>query len=154
MKQLNWSKMIAVGALFFVGVFAGISGCSSDDDENATPSNRGGSGGEDEKGGSSSKGGSTSSGGTTATGGTSSNSTAAAGATNLGGSSASGGSTSTSTSTSTCTPDTTKNCYSCAPQTSEQFLNACNAQGERPACTPYDNGKLTKLVDGKVPPLP
>jgi hypothetical protein len=41
-------------------------------------------------------------------------------------------------------------CYSCKPGNTEQFLNACTGA----TCNPYDNSKLTKLVDGKVPEVP
>lgn len=144
-------------SLLVGGLFAG---CSSDN-TNSTPNSGGGdagSGGEDAKGGkSSAKGGSSGKGGSSSTDGGAGDGGAtdggASSGTAVGGSSATGGATSTSTST-TCTPDTSKNCYSCPPVTSTQTLNACNSSGARPGCSPYDNSKLTKLVNGKVPALP
>ncbi|WP_437577889.1 hypothetical protein [Sorangium sp. So ce887] len=41
-------------------------------------------------------------------------------------------------------------CYSCTPATNEQLLNACTDA----ACRPFDNGRLTNLRDGELPPLP
>ncbi|AGP33514.1 hypothetical protein [Sorangium cellulosum] len=41
-------------------------------------------------------------------------------------------------------------CYSCAPTTNEQLLNACTDA----ACRPFDDARLTNLRDGGLPPLP
>jgi hypothetical protein len=51
-----------------------------------------------------------------------------------------------------CTDEAAGNCYSCSPQTSAQFLNACTSA----ACVPFDDiARLTKLTpSGELPPLP
>lgn len=50
-----------------------------------------------------------------------------------------------------CTDDTDMGCYSCAPKTLDQFLNACPTEG----CEPFDNSTLTSLpASGKLPKLP
>jgi hypothetical protein len=51
-----------------------------------------------------------------------------------------------------CDVDLSVACYACAPQTNEQFLNAC---GESP-CIPFDRSRLESLLlpDGGLPPLP
>lgn len=46
--------------------------------------------------------------------------------------------------------DTEKQCYSCEPTKNIEFLNACGDL----TCNPYDNSKLKKLENGKVPKLP
>jgi hypothetical protein len=68
-----------------------------------------------------------------------------------------GGTTSTSTSGGTGGGDAGPNCdgpngcYSCAPQTTTQYLNACtNAQ-----CSPFDNvARLPLYNNGNLPPIP
>jgi len=51
-----------------------------------------------------------------------------------------------------CSDETARNCYSCKPQTSEQFLNACTSA----PCVPFDDrARLTHLTpNGELPPLP
>jgi len=51
-----------------------------------------------------------------------------------------------------CAVDLTEVCYPCAPETTEEFLNAC---GES-ACIPFDRARLEGLLlpDGGLPPLP
>jgi hypothetical protein len=51
-----------------------------------------------------------------------------------------------------CTDSANGNCYTCTPETSEQFLNACTSSG----CVPFDDhARLTKLTkSGELPPLP
>ncbi len=46
--------------------------------------------------------------------------------------------------------DAVKGCYKCEPKKTAEFLDHCT----NGACIKYDNSKLTKLVGGKVPPLP
>jgi hypothetical protein len=41
-------------------------------------------------------------------------------------------------------------CYSCAPTKDDEFLNHCTEA----TCNPYDNSKLTKLTNGKLPAIP
>jgi hypothetical protein len=123
-----------------------VSACSSNSNKEPTPSSEeGGSAGE------SSTGGKSSAGGKSSTGGKSSANSGGEAGSDVGGGNA--GST-TTTVLSSCVPDTSKNCYSCSPEANTQFLNACNSAGERPGCRPYENSKLTKLVNGKVPALP
>jgi len=40
-------------------------------------------------------------------------------------------------------------CYCCTPTTSKQIQNACTDA----ACRPFDRRRLTRLVDGGLPPL-
>jgi hypothetical protein len=51
-----------------------------------------------------------------------------------------------------CTNQAAGNCYTCSPQTSVQFLNACTSA----ACVPFDDhARLTNLTTGgDLPPLP
>ena len=48
--------------------------------------------------------------------------------------------------------DPQKNCYSCTPQTTDQYLNSCGPGG----CIPFDKSRLVGLLtdDGGLPPLP
>lgn len=48
-----------------------------------------------------------------------------------------------------CVDEDDMGCYSCAPKTNAQFYNACPTSG----CEPFDNSKLTAIVDGKLPGL-
>lgn len=41
-------------------------------------------------------------------------------------------------------------CYGCKPQKPSDVLNTCTDA----ECVPFDNTRVTKLVDGKLPPLP
>jgi len=42
-------------------------------------------------------------------------------------------------------------CYSCAPKTTPDFLNACTNSG----CVPFDDTRVTRLPpDGGLPPVP
>jgi hypothetical protein len=65
----------------------------------------------------------------------------------VGGPGGTGGSTSSSGSPP-CQVD--GGCYACAPTTNDQFLNACTDA----KCTAFDRSRLTKLVDGGLPPIP
>jgi hypothetical protein len=51
-----------------------------------------------------------------------------------------------------CTDEAAGNCYTCSPQTSAQFLNACTSA----TCVPFDDHtRLTNLTaSGSLPPLP
>jgi hypothetical protein len=50
-----------------------------------------------------------------------------------------------------CSVDLATQCYSCAPATQPQFLNACTSA----ACVPFDDTRVTLLLpDGGLPPLP
>lgn len=132
-----------------------VSACSSNSNKEPTPSSEeGGSAGESSTGGKSSAGGKSSTGGKSSanSGGEAGSDVGGANGGN-GGNGGTAGST-TTTVLSSCVPDASKNCYSCSPETNTQFLNACNSVGERPGCRPYENSKLTKLVNGKVPALP
>jgi len=135
-----------------------VSACSSNSNKEPTPSSEeGGSAGESSTGGKSSAGGKSSTGGkSSANSGGEAGSDVGGGNGGNGGNGGSGGNAGSTTTTvlSSCVPDTSKNCYSCSPEANTQFLNACNSAGERPGCRPYENSKLTKLVNGKVPALP
>ena len=141
-----------------VGVLMGsvIAGCD-DSNDNDTPSDTAGKGGSGKGGssGSSSKagtGGSTSkagSGGSSEAGesgggsGGSGGSSDKAGSGGAGGSGGSGGSG----------MDECKgvdDCFCGDPDKNEDFLNQCTEA----TCNPYDNSKLTKIKDGKLPALP
>jgi hypothetical protein len=41
-------------------------------------------------------------------------------------------------------------CYRCAPTTNAELQNACSDA----TCRPFDRRRLTRLVDGGLPPLP
>ncbi len=43
-------------------------------------------------------------------------------------------------------------CYSCPPQTNEQFLNACAPNGDQ--CTHFDNATGLPFWDGGALPVP
>ena len=131
--------------------------CGDDDDTNPAP----GSGGTKNTGGS----GGSKTGGSSSTAGTNAN----AGAGNEGntgntGNTGSGGEgnqpsngdagmagVGTGGAAPDCVDETDRGCYSCAPKTLEQFLNACPTDG----CEPFDNTSLGSLPrDGKLPDLP
>jgi hypothetical protein len=165
----NDNKMIwAALGLAIAGIAAACSDSKKD-----TPSNDiiVGDGGESSTGtgGKSSKGGATGSGGETASGGTSETTGAAgsttsssggasvgtAGATSLAGGASIAGATGVAGSSGDCVGvanngDPTKKCYKCAPTTSVQVLTACTDV----TCVPFDNSKLTKMVNGALPALP
>lgn len=46
-----------------------------------------------------------------------------------------------------CTDEDDLGCYSCKPKSFAQYLNRCPSDG----CEPFDNTKLTSIVDGKLP---
>jgi hypothetical protein len=49
-----------------------------------------------------------------------------------------------------CVQDKTKTCGTCPPTTTPEFLNHCTDS----KCTAFDNSKLEKFVNGKLPALP
>ena len=121
-----------------LALFAG-QGCSSDDDSQAAPS-AGSSGktGSAGKSGSGNEAGDTTSNGGTGDTGNSGNEGGAAGA--AAGEAGAAGAAGTPPVDPGCLG--ANDCYSCAPKTNDQFLNAC-VEGGCPAH--FDNGTLTKL---------
>jgi hypothetical protein len=126
-----------------LGILTVAAACSSDNTGSPTPG-----GGSKATGGS---GGTSSTGGKTGTAGKSSaagagNSPAMGGSgTDMAGAAGVGGAPGPG-----CNDSTDMGCYSCKPKTLTQFLNACPTSG----CEPFDNGKLTSIKAGKLPPLP
>lgn len=51
-----------------------------------------------------------------------------------------------------CNVDLTQACYPCAPQETDQYLNACNSDS---TCVGFDRTRITAfLVDGGLPAVP
>ena len=126
-----------------------------DSNDNPKPSDDAGKGGKGGKGGSSGKAGTGGKAGSTEAGkggsaeagkGGSAGGSDSAGKGGAGG--AAGGSGGSGGSGADCKG--VKDCFCGKPDKNDDFLNQCTEN----ACTPYDNSKLTKLKDGKVPALP
>jgi hypothetical protein len=154
------SAVAGLGILLGALTFAACSSDSGSDNPTPTPSATGGSGtGGSGTGGSGTGGTSMGTGGTgtggTGTGGSGTGGTGTGG-TGTGGSGTGGaggsGTGGTGMSTLTCKGANPPggSCFAGTPATPGDYLNCCtDAQ-----CTKYDNSKLSKLVGGKVPPLP
>jgi hypothetical protein len=117
-----------------------------DSNDNDTPSEAG-KGGSSGKGGSGGSGGSNASAGKGGTGGKGgsggSNASAGKGSSGGGGDDSDAGKP-----TEDCKG--VKDCVCSAPAKNEEFLNHCTEA----SCNPFDNSKLTKLKDGKLPAIP
>jgi hypothetical protein len=145
----SWPKLSAIG---FVIAVCTLSACGSSSNDNPTPSDSGTGGKKSTSKGTGGKGAAGMS--ATATGGKSGSAGAAGegkagggagveGTAGMGGSAGSGA--------TACEKKGTDKCYTCdAPASDEQFLNRCTSA----TCTAYDNSKLTKIVNGKLPSLP
>jgi hypothetical protein len=119
-----------------------LHGCGDDDNESPSGDD-GGTAGKGGKGGSGGKGGAGGKSGAGASAGK-------GGAGGKGGSGGKGGAAGSDEDAGmSCEGE--KGCYSCAPKSYEQYLNACTDA----VCNAYDNSKLKKLgSDGKLPPIP
>ncbi len=119
------------------GALALTTACGSSNN-NPSPNPTGGSGGTG-TGGTGTGGTGTGGTGTGGTAGTGTGGTAGTGTGGTGGTAGSGN----------CTGTDFPNCYSCAPKTNDQYLNACKG-----GCQPFDNSTLSELKNGQLPPLP
>ena len=130
-----------------------VSGCD-DSNNNAKPSDSAGSsaGGKGGKGGSSgSKAAGAGGSGSSGKGGSSA-SAGKGGSGDKGGAGGSGGSGDDNDAGTTMPTDCkgVADCFCGAPTKNEQFLNQCTEA----TCNPYDNSKLSKFKDGKLPAIP
>jgi hypothetical protein len=137
-----------------VVIAAALLGCAvpacDDSNDNPMPGGAAGSGaaGKGGKGGSGGAAAASGKGGSGATGG-SGGSGGASGKGGSGGSSGKGGSGgSAGAAGSDCKGAT--DCFCSTPTTNEEFLNHCTEA----TCNPFDNSKLTKIKDGKLPAIP
>lgn len=119
-------SLIAVALLGGALAFTTACGSSSN---NPSPNSSGGSGG-------------------TGTGGTAGSGTGGMAGSGTGGTAGTGGAGGAG-GASNCTGTDFPNCYSCAPKTNDQYLNACKS-----GCQPFDNSTLSELKNGQLPPLP
>ncbi|SRR5260221_8069151 len=156
MAQIAVNRFAVLTAVSLLGAGFVFSACSSD--KNPGPSTPG-----DETGGKSSSGGkanaSDSGAGGKGTAGSGGKSTGGSGGggnetdSSTGGASpeaGSGGSGAGGADAGACDPPTATACGTCPAVTSEDHLNHCTDS----KCTKFDNSKLKKLVNGKLPDLP
>jgi hypothetical protein len=151
------NQWLGLPAIVLIAAACGMTACSKSSNNAPSPDDGGTSTGG--KGSNAGTGGKSGTGGKGGTGGTGTGGKGGTGgSTGTGGTGGAksdedaGGGTGGGTSSAGCdTKDASKHCYVCdAPTTDDQFLNRCTGA----TCTAYDNKKLTKLVDGKIPPLP
>ena len=146
----NWLRLPLV-----LGFMAAVSLAACGDDNNAKPSTGDDDAGASGSGGKKSGGtGGKSSGGTggksAGTGGSSGGTGGKAGGT---GGAAGSDEDSGTPMTGECTEDSKKKCYACEvadAKKDEEFLNRCTTA----TCSAYDNSKLSKIKNGKLPDLP
>ncbi|HKP63741.1 MAG TPA: hypothetical protein VJV78_43705 [Polyangiales bacterium] len=146
-QWIGLALIVALSGHSLIG--CGDDGNESPSEEDGGTSGKGGKGGGGGKGGKGGGGGKGGTGGKSGSGGKagSDDDAGVAGSSGKGGTGGKGGSGGSS-SGGDCKGD--KGCYSCEPKNYEQYLNACTDA----VCNAYDNSKLKKLENGKVPPIP